>query len=48
MGRSLGKMERHPRHAAIATDKVTIVYANDGLNRTIDCADDQMIFDAPV
>ena len=26
----------------------TNLYANDGLSRTIDCADDQAIFDAPV
>ena len=32
--------------AAMATDNVTLVSANDGLNRMIDCADDQSIFDA--
>ena len=30
----------------MATYKVTLVIANEGLNRTIDCADDQTIFDA--
>jgi ferredoxin len=30
----------------VATYKVTLVNANEGLNRTIDCADDQSIFDA--
>jgi len=30
----------------MATDNVTLVSANDGLNRMIDCADDQSIFDA--
>ena len=30
----------------MATYKVTLVNANEGLNRTIDCADDQSIFDA--
>jgi len=32
--------------AAMATYKVTLVNANEGLNSTIDCADDQSIFDA--
>ena len=31
---------------AMATYKVTLVNANEGLNQTIDCADDQSIFDA--
>lgn len=31
---------RHARPAASATDNATIVYAIDGLKRTIDCADD--------
>jgi ferredoxin len=31
---------------AMATYKVTLLNANQGLNRTIDCADDQAIFDA--
>lgn len=30
----------------MAIDKVTLVNANEGLNRTIDCANDQFIFDA--
>lgn len=30
----------------MATYKVTLINANEGLNRTIDCADDQSIFDA--
>ena len=30
----------------MATYKVTLVNANEGLNSTIDCADDQSIFDA--
>lgn len=30
----------------MATYKVTLVNANEGLNRTIDCADDQSIFAA--
>ena len=30
----------------MATYKVTLVNANEGLNHTIDCADDQSIFDA--
>jgi ferredoxin len=30
----------------MATYKVTLLNANEGLNRTIDCADDQSIFDA--
>ena len=30
----------------MASYKVTLVNANEGLNRTIDCADDQSIFDA--
>jgi ferredoxin len=32
--------------AAMATYKVTLVNANEGLNRTIECADDQSIYDA--
>ena len=30
----------------MATYKATLLNANEGLNRTIDCADDQSIFDA--
>jgi ferredoxin len=30
----------------MATYKVTLVNANEGLNRTIDCADNQSIYDA--
>jgi hypothetical protein len=32
----------------VATYKVTLVNANEGLNQTIDCADDQSIVDAGV
>jgi ferredoxin len=34
------------RSAAMTTYKVTLVNANEGLNQTIDCADDQSILDA--
>ncbi|MCT0215431.1 2Fe-2S iron-sulfur cluster binding domain-containing protein, partial [Synechococcus sp. CS-1330] len=30
----------------MATYKVTLINANEGMNSTIDCADDQSIFDA--
>jgi ferredoxin len=39
-------MDHLARPAAMATYKVTLVNANEGLNRTIDCADDHSIFDA--
>ena len=42
----MGKWTALARPAAIATYKVTVVYVNDGLNHTIDCADDQSNFDA--
>ena len=34
------------RPAAMATYQVTLLNANEGINQTIDCADDQSIFDA--
>jgi ferredoxin len=40
------RLDPLPRPAAMATYKVTLVNANEGLNRTIDCGDDQSIYDA--
>lgn len=37
---------RTPDRFRMATYKVTLINANEGLNRTIECADDQSIFDA--